>query len=91
MGMGIFGGILMFVLFVLAAVLGSGSGEPSAANSILGCSMMCTWLLWAVSVALGITGLVKKETAWPGIVGVVVSGGGILGTVLLVIIGLSMK
>ena len=108
MGMGVLGGLLMFVsgvgisnmnvmpcslnlLFVLAAMLSPHAGEVSNALSIIGCSMMCVWVVWAAAIVMGITGIIKKEESWPNVVGIVMSGGALAITILLVIIGNLVK
>ena len=89
-GLSIFSLVLMGFMFLLAVLL-AGTAAPHTL-SLIGCSIMFSWLVWVVSLALGIAGLKQKETpSWPSIVGVAISAGGLLITGAIVGLGIYLQ
>ncbi len=92
----ILSGILMFLLFAIAGVVGAttpgGMDEKSMVAIVIGLSLFAGLFVALLALGLGIGGLLQKERRKLfAILGTVASAATILGAVALLALGLAMK
>jgi hypothetical protein len=84
--------VLAFLLFAVAGYLHTSGGNTESANVIVGITMIFCWFVYLVAFGLGVAGFLDKSSkrAFP-ITGMIISGGMLILSIVVVGIGISMS